>query len=461
MNNDTSNDPSNTTADHSGNETMKQTEDGSSMPMGELDAAVAVPLLGPMTRRKFLAVSGVGATALAATAYLRPSTFYGRADAAVLSGAAKTDRIVVNIFLRGAADGLSFLSPLGDTTYQSLRPGVAIPDASALAVNSQFGLHPGAVRLKALLDAGQAAFIPAAGSPNTNRSHFSAQAMMDKGSATDPSLPTGWLGRYLAATSGAAEDALRAVSIGNGLQPSLRGSTAIATPSLQSLSLSSSGTGASSSQVQAALRAMYPAAPSELLRSQGAAATDIVAQIAPIAATSTAPTGWPSGFGTALWPIAKLIAAGYPIEIATADLGGWDEHDAMGAATDPAGNQYKLVAGLDTALGAFFDYIGGAAARTTVIITTEFGRRIAINGSGGTDHGRGMVMMVLGAGVSPGVHGDWPGLIDTDNGDVKVVNDYRKVYAEVLGRRMRATDLAAVFPGFDTSSSNWLGVTTG
>lgn len=457
MNNDTAN---NTSVPDS-NENMKQTDDDSTTPMGELDAAVAVPLLGPMTRRKFLAVSGVGATALAATAYLRPSMFYGRADAAVLSGAAKTDRIIVNIFLRGAADGLSFLSPLGDTTYQSLRPGVAIPDASALAVNSQFGLHPGATRIKALLDAGHAAFIPAAGSPNSNRSHFSAQALMDKGSATDASLSTGWLGRYLAATSGAAEDALRAVSIGNGLQPSLRGSTAIATPSLQSLSLLSSGTGASSSQVQSALRAMYPTAPTELLRSQGAAATDIVAEIAPIAATSSAPTGWPSGFGTALWPIAKLIAAGYPIEIATADLGGWDEHDAMGAATDPTGNQYKLVAGLDTALGAFFDYIGGATARTTVIITTEFGRRIAINGSGGTDHGRGMVMMVLGAGVNPGVHGGWPGLIDTDNGDVKVVNDYRKVYAEVLGRRMRATDLSKVFPGFDTSPSNWLGITTG
>lgn len=457
MNNDTANDSFHEDADEVA---IDSAHDSAHSPMTDLDAAVAVPLLGPMTRRKFLAVSGVGATAIAATAYFRPSTFFGRAGAAVVSGAPRNDRIIVNVFLRGAADGLSFLSPLGDTTYQTLRPGVAIPDASALVVDNRFGLHPGAVRIKALLDAGQAAFVPAAGSPNTNRSHFSAQAMMDKGSATDPSLATGWLGRYLATTAGASEDSLRGVSIGNGLQPSLRGSTAIATPTLQSLSLLSAGTGASSGQVQTALRAMYPTAPTDLLRAQGAAATDIVAAIAPIAATSAIPTDWPSGFGKALWPIAKLIAAGYPIEIATADLGGWDEHDAMGSATDPAGNQFKLVAGLDAALGAFFDFIGGAAARTTVIITTEFGRRIAINGSGGTDHGRGMVMMVLGAGVNPGVHGDWPGLIDTDNGDVKVVNDFRKVYAEVLGRRMRSTDLSAIFPGFDTSSANWLGVTT-
>ena len=432
--------------------------DQSSETISDLDAAVGVPLLGALDRRKFLAVTGVGATALAATAYFRPSTFFGSAGAATVSASPSTKNIIVNIFLRGGADGLSILSPLNDSTYQSLRPGVAVPDAAALFVNNQFGLHPAAARLKALLDGGQAAFIPAAGSPNNNRSHFSAQAMMDRGSITDPFLATGWLGRYLASTAASSDHSFRGVSIGNGLQPSLRGSTAIATPSLQSLSLFSAGSGASSAQVQTALRAMYPAAPSELLRTQAAAGTNIVAEIAPIAATSAPPAGWPTGFGSALWPIAKLIAAGYPIEIATADLGGWDEHNAMGSATDSAGNQYKLIASLDAALGAFFDFIGGAASRTTVVITTEFGRRIALNGSGGTDHGRGMVMMVLGAGVNPGVHGDWPGLINSDNGDVRVVNDYRKVYAEVLGRRMRSTDLASVFPGFDTSSSNWLGV---
>jgi hypothetical protein len=154
---------------------------------------------------------------------------------------------------------------------------------------------------------------------------------------------------------------------------------------------------------------MYAAAPTELLRMQAAAGINIVSEIAPIAATSAPPAGWPTGFGSALWPIAKLIAAGYPIEIATADLGGWDEHNAMGSATDPTSSQYKLLASLDAALGA---------------------------------------------GVNPGVHGGWPGLLDSGNADVRVVNDYRKVYAEVLSRRLRSTDMASVFPGFDTSSSN-------
>ena len=153
--------------------TMNSESPETTTPSNELDGAVAVPLLGSMDRRRFLTVSGVGATAIAATAYIRPSMFFGQAGAAVTSSATASGNIIVNIFLRGAADGLSFLSPLNDSTYQTLRPGVAIPDASALGVNNQFGLHPGAVRIKALLDAGQAAFVPAAGSPNNNRSHFS------------------------------------------------------------------------------------------------------------------------------------------------------------------------------------------------------------------------------------------------------------------------------------------------
>jgi len=416
------------------------------------DTPIAVPLLG-MDRRRFLGVVGVGGGALAATAWLRPSALIGRAAAA----SAAPDNVIVEIFLRGGADGLSFVTPLGDPTLARLRPGVAIPDASALTIDGRFGLHPAMVRIAGLLRDGRAAFVPAAGSPSPNRSHFSAQAMMDQGIAAGTST-SGWLGRYLQATTGSIEDPLRAVGVGNGLAASLRGSNAVATPNLQSLALTSAGTGASSTQIAAALRATYPGASSPVLRAAAAAGLDIVAEVAPIAAGAAPPATWPTGFGAALWPIAKLIAEGFPLEIATADLGGWDEHDAMGSPTDPNANQTKLVAGLDAAVGAFFDWIGGAAARTTVLVTTEFGRRIALNGSGGTDHGRGMVMMVLGGGVNPGVHGDWPGLTDTDAGDVRVANDYRRVFAEVLGRRGRATDLTAVFPGADVRPSTWLGV---
>jgi len=141
-------------------------------------------------------------------------------------------------------------------------------------------------------------------------------------------------------------------------------------------------------------------------------------------------------------------------------MGGWDLHDNIGTPTQEWGSMRRLVAELDAAIGAFFSYLGQVGDKVTVIVMTEFGRRIAVNGSGGTDHGRGQVMFVVGGGVSGGVKGEWPGLVDTDQGDVKVVNDYRLVIAEVLERRMRPVDMGKVFPSFDASSGRWLGVTT-
>jgi len=419
------------------------------------ETTVGIPLIGHIDRRRFLVTGGVGAGAIAATAWLRPSWF--RSTTASAAALASTGNTIVYVFLRGAADGLSFLAPLGDSTYQAARPGVAIPDAAALFVDSRFGLHPGAVRLKGFLDEGRLALVPAAGSPEANRSHFYAQDVMDKGTPGQPSTVDGWLGRYLNRSAGSTESILRSVGIGTSLTTSLRGGGEVATPNLQSLALNPAPS-ASSAQLRSAIGAMYPSANHALLRDRSSAAIGLVDLISPIAASAAPPTGWPNGFGYALWPIAKLIGDGYPVEIATADLGGWDEHDAMGSATDTTGNQYQLVAGLDAALGAFFDYLGAKASAVTIVVTTEFGRRIAINGSGGTDHGRGMVMMAIGGGVSPGVKGMWPGLVDTDQGDVRVVNDYRAVLSEVLAKRMGAGDLTTVFPGFDTSAGSWLGV---
>jgi uncharacterized protein (DUF1501 family) len=120
----------------------------------------------------------------------------------------------------------------------------------------------------------------------------------------------------------------------------------------------------------------------------------------------------------------------------------------MGSATDPKAGQYALFAQMDAAIGAFFEYLGTDASRVTLVTMTEFGRRIAENSSGGTDHGHGSTMMVLGGGVSPGVKGDWPGLTNTINGDVIVANDYRTVLGEVIAKRLRPVNLATVFPNF-------------
>ena len=136
------------------------------------------PLVGGgLSRRRFLAMAGGTAGALAATAYIRPSFLLGEPAGA----SPATGNTLVQVFLRGGADGLSLVPPLGDSTYQSLRPGIAVPDAVALPLDGRFGLHPAATQLKALYDQGRLAIIPAAGSPNPTRSHFEAQDLIEKG----------------------------------------------------------------------------------------------------------------------------------------------------------------------------------------------------------------------------------------------------------------------------------------
>jgi uncharacterized protein (DUF1501 family) len=424
------------------------------------DNPVAVPLTEGLGRRRFLTMAGGAAGALAATAWIRPSLLLG--GTAEAAGAPVAGNTLVQLFLRGGADGLSLVAPLGDATYQDLRRGVAVPDGVALPLDGRFGLHPRATALKALYDQGRLAVVPAAGSPAASRSHFEAQDLIEKGTPTTSLTPDGWFGRWMARTSGAEENALRGVGVGNGLQAALRGSKAISTPDLSSLVLTDLNTvrwTGVAGEMANALRGMNAGTANVLLKAQSAAALDVVAELAPIVADSELPESWPLDYGESLWPIARLLSAGIPVEAAAADIGGWDFHDHMGSPTDVNGELGRLIAGLDAAIGAFFTHLGPAGDRVTMVVMSEFGRRIEANGSGGTDHGHGQVMLVIGGGVSGGVKGAWPGLVDHDNGDVRVVNDYRAVLSEVLARRMRATDLGPVFPGFDTSPASWLGVT--
>ena len=424
----------------------------------ETESAVPVPLVGDMTRRRFLAVAGGTAGAVAATAWLRPSFLLGGAAEA----SPATGNTIVQVFLRGGADGLSIVSPLGDSRYQTVRPGIAIPDSAALALDGNFGLHPAAIALKALYDQGRLAVIPAAGSTNPTRSHFEAQDFIEKGTPDSALTVDGWLGRWMSQSGNGTESPFRGLGIGNGLQASLRGGGATSTPDVASLALDdylSLTYARGTPEMRDALNAMYGPVADPLLRSQSRSALDVVAELGPIIATAKMPADWPARFGKALWPIARLLAGGIPVEAAACDLGGWDLHEQIGAADNPNASMYKLVQSLDAALGAFFTYLGPIGDKVTVVVMSEFGRRIATNGSGGADHGHGQVMFVAGGGVSAGVKGDWPGVENTDQGDVQVVNDYRLVLAEVLGQRMRTANLGAIFPNFDSSSSRWLGVT--
>ena len=388
-----------------------------------------------------------------------------------LAGAALGDtQTLVVMFLRGGCDGLSLLSPVAESAYHDARPNTAVADSSALplgsvAPSSTFGWHPAATQLSRLYDAGRVAVVPSAGSPDHSRSHFDCQDGMEAGRPEDRySVSGGWLGRYLAATA-SSDHPLRAFSSSTGLPPSMGGYGAISAQWLDQLGLISWGP--DPDFAMGAIRAGYDVGRAGADLSTWAGITlDALDEVAPLLAGEVRPPDtWPnSHVADRLFTVARLVESDMPVQVATVDMGGWDHHDDMGAATDPGGRTHGHVAQLDSAIGAFFDRLdaAGRGDRVTLVAMTEFGRRLAENDSGGTDHGFGSTMLMVGSGLNPGVHGEWPGLGPTElaGGDLAVTVDYRTVLAEVLGRNMGASDLSSVFPGFDTSPGSFVGVTS-
>lgn len=359
---------------------------------------------------------------------------------------ASNGRHLISIFLRGAADGLTICAPLADARYFDSRPTLALDEATALPLDDVFGLHPAAGGLKALFDDGDLAIVHAAGLASPQRSHFEAQAAMESGTdAFDPAPGDGWLGRYLL---GIAHDGpLSAVALDKAVPQAMAGiDHALALGALDQFSLQLD------SQAQNALRQAYAADP--LLAPTAEAALDAADALVPVSDLAVG-EGYPDGpLGIALADAARLIRAESGLVAAAINSGGWDHHDNQAQQIGP------LLAQLGDALAAFRADLGPRWADTTVVVQTEFGRRVRENASAGTDHGHGGVMLTAGGGVNGGrVHADWPGLATQDltaGEDLAVTTDYRQVLAEMLARHFGVSDLQGVFPGW--TPGPWLGI---
>lgn len=413
------------------------------------------------SRRRFMGGAALGA----AGAFAVPLAAAGGAAAAPHNG-----NTLVSMFLRGGCDGLSLFPPVGHDAYFDARPTIAVAEQAALPLGGpgahpDFGWHPGAANLSALFDAGRVAVVPAAGSPDHSRSHFDCQDGIDKGVPENRlSRHDGWLGRHLALTA-AGDHPLRAFSAGSGLAPSMRGYPGISASSVSQLGLQSWGEDPDW-MLEMLTSGYTPEGAGADLAGWAGTAIGALDELAPVvAAGGEPPAGWPdSGAGRLFLTLARLLEEGLPVQAATLDVGGWDHHDDMGSATDPNARTRRQVAMLDAAVGAFVARMdeAGLGGRVTLVMMTEFGRRVAQNSSGGTDHGYGGPMLVVGAGVVPGVHGTYPGLgsDELDRGDLAVSVDQRTVLSELLARRLGAGALDQVFPGFDSSPSTFLGVAT-
>jgi uncharacterized protein (DUF1501 family) len=373
----------------------------------------------------------------------------------VMAAAPAARDVLICIFLRGGADGLNMVVPHGDADYYASRPELGIPASGSggvIDLDGFFGMHPALAPLKPIWDARQLAAIHACGSPDPTHSHFDAMDNMERGLPAERSVSSGWLARHLNSLSPAEDSPLRAVGFGALLQASLRGGAATALTSLDAFRLQAPPL--ELPKIAAAHGQLYRGA--GLLASAGQqtlAALDLMQKLRPTQYRPTDGATYPdSPYGRALRQIAQLIKADVGLEVACADLGDWDTHVAQGGAEgEMATNLREFAEGLH----ALYTDLGAHLNRLTVVTMSEFGRRVAENGGGGTDHGHGNVMFVMGGNVAGGkVYGDWPGLAVEQRygpGDVAVTTDFRDVLGEIVARRLGNPDLGAVFPGYGQS----------
>ncbi|WSA12515.1 DUF1501 domain-containing protein [Micromonospora sp. NBC_01813] len=396
-----------------------------------------------LSRRKFLIASGVtGATALAAGAG-------GIALADLLSSAAPeaaaTARdILVVVTLYGGNDGLNTVIPYADSAYHSARPELGYEPESVLPIDAELGLNPVLTGLRTLWGDGQLAIVSGVGYPKPDRSHFRSMDIWQTGSPTNPAN-SGWIGRWLDGIKAPVE---AAVSFEPVLPPLLVGRSRIgACVSYRGLRVPDwidpqvvAALGASHPQ-ESPMRARAAAAYADLIemartvRSAQELADPFPADddLDSLAASATG-TGGSGALGTQLGLVARCVTLGVPTRMYSVSLGGFDTH-----AQERVG-QELLLGQLDRALTGFVRAMSASPAgqRVTVVVYSEFGRRVRANASDGTDHGTAGPVLVAGPAVAGGRFGEQPSLADLDDGDLKATVDFRDIFGTLLARVLEA-----------------------
>ena len=367
--------------------------------------------------------------------------------------AAGRKKILVAVFQRGAADGLNVVVPFGDPNYYALRPTIAIPKPdgtteAALDLDGYFGLHPALAPLQPLYQSGQLAIVEAAGSPDPTRSHFDAQDYMESGTPGLKSTSDGWLNRALAPE--AKPSPVRAVSIGSNLARALRGrNEAVALTNIADFQVRGAG-------AEQAFESMYDGSSDTILHGGAEDTFEAVKLMQSLQKEKYTPGGgarYPGKFGQAMLQIARLIKANVGVEVAFADIGGWDTHVNEVGAKPAEGQLANRLAEYGQTLAAFHQDMGDRMKDIVVVTMSEFGRTARENGDRGTDHGHANVMFALGGGVRGGrIYGDWPGLASErlyENRDLALTTDFRDVLGECVARHLGGRAVNEVFPGYN------------
>ena len=415
-----------------------------------------------LTRRIFLRGSAIAMAGMG-----QAPMWLARAAAAE----GKRRKTLVAIFQRGAADGLNIVTPFGDPRYREVRPTLGMqaprpqdenqnngPFGSLIDLDGKFGLHPGLRPFKELWDQRQLAIVEATGSPDPSRSHFDAQDYMESG--TPGKVGNGWLNRALG-DPGPDASALRAVALSNRVPRALRGENeAVALGNIEDFNISDQDrlailrnmysltadatmhrTGKDAFEAMKMLQAM----PKEQMSNGGRRSVPPAGVVGPL--QNNRPSYNAGGqLGRNLQELARLLKSDAGVEAAFAEVDGWDHHQNENLQLPNLLNQFS------NAIAAFCQDLGDRMEDVVIVTMSEFGRTVEENGTGGTDHGHGSLMMVLGGTVQGGkIYGEWPGLEKEqlfEGRDLAVTTDFRTVLSELVRGHLGRKDLSPVFPGF-------------
>ncbi|MBS1144326.1 MAG: hypothetical protein H6R14_1732 [Proteobacteria bacterium] len=407
-----------------------------------------------MLRRQFL-------LSLGAAGLLLP---VGRSAFAARSPAPANNRRLIIVLLRGAVDGLNVVVPYGDDDYYRARSSIAIAppgrDDGGLDLDGFFALHPALASLLPRWQAGQLAFVHAAGSPDATRSHFDAQDYLESGTPGRKATADGWMNRLLAQLP--AAEGNRALNIGTVMPRILAGA--------QPVAMLASGQAATKAgpldrpRIGQAFDQLYAGNDKygDAYRASQQSRREIMAALSSPEienemqkASNGAPL--PPVFVDDAARVARLMRGDPAVQLAFMAVGGWDTHANQGGARGQLANRLQPLgeglAGLADGLGPLFD-------DTTIVVLSEFGRTVRQNGNGGTDHGHGNVIWLLGGQVAGRkVHGRWPGLAEParyENRDLAITTDFRSVLGSVLTQHLGLNNsaLAKVFPDFTLCCPN-------
>ena len=408
------------------------------------------------TRRAFMKSGGL---ALFSVSIGGTPLFLSRVANAALNPGLNHRKVLVTIFQRGAMDGLMAVTPFNDPMLPKLRPRLAMTaarsagESALIDLDGTFGFHPAFASMLPLFQEKRLAIVHGVGSPNPTRSHFDAQDYMETGTPGRKGTRSGWLNRAVGLLGHEATP-FRAVSMTKALPRSLYGDRpALAIANLADFGIKAARNKGAAENTEQIFKSLYEETSQELFRRAGQESFEAIKMLSTVEVSNYQPANgaeYPrSPLGNSLRQIAQLIKAGVGLEVAFAETGGWDTHVQQGTIN---GSFARRATDLAQAIVAFWRDVESYHDEVVLMTMTEFGRTVHENGSGGTDHGRGSCLFVLGNRVDGGkVHGAVPSLVQEsleNRRDLPVTTDFRAVFAEVAGRHLDIRDDQMLFPGW-------------